>query len=494
MKTTALEYATIEELAPLLAKKKISPVELTELCLGRVQKYGPRLNAFITLMSESALKEARVAEREIHHGSYRGLLHGIPVAIKDNIWTRGVRTTVGTTILRDFVPNEDALVVRKLRRAGAVLLGKTNLHEFVYGVTGDNPHYGAARNPWDTERISGGSSSGSAVAVAAGFCPAALGSDTGGSIRVPAALCGIVGLKPTFGRISRHGLFPLALSFDHAGVLTRSANDAGLLVDLLTGFDPSDPGSVRAPRGSSSGAARKKYRLGWPKEFFWERLDPALRRLTEGAVQDLVKEGATLEEISLPTTRAAVDAANRMASAEGNACHRSAGYYPVRAAEYGADVRQRIAAGGEVLANEYIAGLETIRQARLEFAAALKRVDAIVAPDGMFAAPVIGTESVNVNGVEEPIRSGLVDLNRPANLTGLPAICTPCGFTREGLPVGLQLIGRAFDEWTLVNIAAKYERAHNWRSAHPPLDDAPAKSPKVAQGMPRRLNHAQRSR
>ena len=247
MKTTALEYATVEELAPLLAKKKISPVELAELFLGRIETYGPRLNAFITVTAELALAEARVAEREIFRGRYRSALHGIPVALKDNIWTRGVRTTVGTTILRDFVPTEDAEVVRKLRRAGAVLMGKTNLHEFAFGVTGENPHFGATRNPWDITRISGGSSSGSAAALAAGLCTAALGTDTGGSIRVPAALCGIVGLKPTFGRISRYGVVPLVLRFDHVGLLTRSVGDTGLLLEALNGYDRHDSGSVRAP-------------------------------------------------------------------------------------------------------------------------------------------------------------------------------------------------------------------------------------------------------
>ncbi|HEY1865589.1 MAG TPA: amidase, partial [Candidatus Acidoferrales bacterium] len=245
---SSLEFATIEQLSPLLARKKISPVELVELFLHRIEVLNPRLNAFLTVTTELALEQARAAERELMRGHCRGPLHGIPIALKDNIWTRGVRTTAGSLILRDFVPTADAGVARRLRRAGAILLGKTNLHEFAYGITSENPHYGPTRNPWDTARISGGSSGGSAAAIAAGLCVASVGTDTGGSIRVPAALCGIVGLKPTFGRVTRHGVVPLALSFDHVGPLARSAADAAILLGILAGRDPLDPATMAQPR------------------------------------------------------------------------------------------------------------------------------------------------------------------------------------------------------------------------------------------------------
>jgi aspartyl-tRNA(Asn)/glutamyl-tRNA(Gln) amidotransferase subunit A len=478
MRIPALEYATIEQLGALLEKKKVSPVELASLYLARIESYGPRLNAFLTVTTESAMAEARAAEREIFRGRYRGLLHGIPIAVKDNFWTRGVRTTAGSTILRDFVPPEDAAAVRRLRRAGAVLLGKSNMHEFAFGITGENPHYGATRNPWRRELISGGSSGGSAAAVAAGLCVASVGTDTGGSIRVPAALCGIIGLKPTFGRISRYGVVPLALSFDHVSVLARSVADAGVMLKLLSGYDRRDAGSVRVPRsargrrgGYLSGAAsrRKKLRLGWPREFFWEQLDPEVRRLTEAAVRSLTRQGAMIEEISLPTVAAGVEAASVVAMAEANAYHQSVGYFPARAAEYGEDVRQRLTLGGELRAPEYIAAQATIRQARTEFDAALTRVDAIVAPATAIAASEIGRESVPVGDAEESVRNALVRLNRPANFTGLPAISVPCGFTGEGLPVGLQIIGRAFGEAALLGIADRYERQHPWRNDHPSL-------------------------
>jgi aspartyl-tRNA(Asn)/glutamyl-tRNA(Gln) amidotransferase subunit A len=241
MKASDLAFATIEELAPLLAKKKISPVELVEAYLSRIERLNSRFNAFITVTAEQALADARTAERELARGKRRGALHGIPIALKDNIYTKDIRTTMGSAILRDFVPQEDATIVRKLRKAGAIILGKANLHEFAYGATNENPHYGTTHNPWAHERITGGSSGGSTAAVCAGLCVAAVGTDTGGSIRLPAALCGIVGLKPTFGRVSVHGVFPLAPTLDHVGPLTRSVADAAIMLGALAGRDPLDP-------------------------------------------------------------------------------------------------------------------------------------------------------------------------------------------------------------------------------------------------------------
>jgi len=313
-----LAFATIAELAPLLARKKISPVELVELHLARIAQLQPKLNAFLTLTAELALAQARAAERELLRGRCRGPLHGIPLAIKDNIWIRGVRTTAGSTILGNFVPAEDATVIRRLRRAGAVLLGKTNLNEFAYGITGENAHYGPARNPWALDRIPGGSSAGSAAAIAAGLCVASIGTDTGGSLRVPAAMCGIVGFKPTFGRVSVHGTMPLAPSFDHVGPLARSVGDAALLLSELAGRDPRDPRSAGPRENFAQGVLRspRKPRLGLPQEYFWEQLDPAVRALTEAAVRSLVQEGARAEPVSLPGASATVQPSNEIALAE----------------------------------------------------------------------------------------------------------------------------------------------------------------------------------
>jgi aspartyl-tRNA(Asn)/glutamyl-tRNA(Gln) amidotransferase subunit A len=470
-------FAMIEELGALLAKRKVSPVELTEEFLRRIARYNSQLNAYLTVTAEHALAAARRAEKELPRGRraagrQRPLL-GIPITLKDNIWTRGIRTTAGSKVLRDFVPSEDATVVRKLARAGAILLGKTNLHEFAYGITTNNAHYGAAHNPWALDRIPGGSSGGSAVAIAAGLCAASVGTDTGGSIRIPAAMCGIVGLKPTFGRVSVFGTVPLAPTFDHVGPLARSVTDAAILLGVVTGSDPLDPTSSAHRVEDFVAALRKplrKFRLGRPREYFWEKLDGEVRRMTEAAVRDMEKRGATVREISLPHLSEATDAAANISLAEARYVHETAGYFPAHAHEYSEEVRQRMDAGGKVLATQYLAGLDVQKRVRAEFEAEFQEVDAIVAPTAPVPAPPIGTEYVEVDGEQIGVRAALVGMNRPANFTGHPAISVPCGFTREGLPVGLQLIGRSFDESTLLRIAFAYEQAHEWRSRHPRLD------------------------
>lgn len=466
-----LEFASVEALSALLAKKKISPVELTQFYLTRIERLNSKLNAFITVASESALTEARAAERELRRGGRRGPLHGIPVALKDNIWTRNLRTTMGSAILRDFLPPEDATAVRRLRRAGAIVLGKTNLHEFAYGMTSENPHYGPVRNPWKTDRIAGGSSGGSAAAVAAGLCAAAIGSDTGGSIRIPSALCGVVGFKPTFGRVSVHGVFPLAPSFDHVGPIARSAQDAALILECIAGRDPLDPTSVaRRDKGFRAVLKRKRLRLGRPKEHFWVNMDSELRRIAEAAVADFVKSGAELEEIFLPNIASGVEAANLIAAAEASKLHERAGYFPARASEYGADVRGRLEQGGKIRAVDYLDAREVMRRASQEIENALEDVDAIVIPSGLVAAPPIGSERVRAGDVELPIRSAFVDVNRPANFTGLPAISMPCGVTQAGLPAALQFVGQRFDDARLLAIADRFSEAVcDWQPKYPQI-------------------------
>jgi aspartyl-tRNA(Asn)/glutamyl-tRNA(Gln) amidotransferase subunit A len=472
-----LAFATIEELTVLLAKSRVSPVDLTEQFLLRIERHNPQLNAYLTVTAEHALAAARRAEKELTRRRGSGRRHrpllGIPITFKDNIWTRGIRTTAGSKVLRDFVPAEDATVARKLARAGAILLGKTNLHEFAYGITTNNAHYGPAHNPWALDRIPGGSSGGSAVAIAAGLCTASVGTDTGGSIRIPAAMCGIVGLKPTFGRVSVFGTVPLAPAFDHVGPLARSVADAAILLGLLAGRDPLDPASSSQRVEDFGAALRKplrKFRLGRPREYFWEKLDGEVRRLTEAAVHDMEKRGAVVREISLPHLSESVEASTNMSLAETRHGHEAAGYYPAHAGEYSEEVRERIEAGGKVLAVQYLAGLDVQKRVRAEFDAALRDVDAIVAPTVPVAAPPIGAHHVQIDGEQIGIRAALVGMNRPANFTGHPAISVPCGFTRDGLPVGLQLIGRSFDESTLLRIAYAYERAHDWGARHPRLD------------------------
>lgn len=495
MKDAEVTLWPIERLAPLLAKWKLSPVELVDAFLARIEQLNPKLNAYITVTAESAREAARAAEQEIAHKRYRGPLHGIPIALKDNIHTRGVRTTAGSKVLGDFVPAEDATVAARLREAGAILLGKTNMHEFAYGVTSENPFYGPVRNPWDMSRIPGGSSGGSAAAIAAGLCCGSVGSDTGGSIRIPAALCGIVGLKPTFGRVSAHGVIALCPSLDHTGPLARTAGDAAILLAAIAGADPRDHTTLGQPRlakldalwagkksaGKKSGKSGKGkalaagIRLGWPKHYFFDRIHDEVRAAVEAAAKEFEKLGAVIEEVELPHVRDPDAPKSYIALAEARAYHERMGWYPARAADYSDEVRKRLELGGEVKASDYVRAWETKQEFLGDFAAAFERVDAILAPATPVAASPIGAHSVRIGGPtsaypageEENVRTALLRLNRPQNLTGLPAISVPCGFTRAGLPIGLQLIAPEWAEVTLLRIAAIYERAEPWWSNRP---------------------------
>jgi len=449
----------------MLRRRKISPVELLDAVLERIERLNPELNAFITVAAEQARADARRAEREIARGRHRGPFHGIPLPLKDNIETQGIRTTAGSKILADFVPARDADVVSALRQAGAVIIGKTNLHEFAYGITNENPHYGPARNPWDRTRVSGGSSGGSAVALASGMGFGSVGTDTGGSIRIPSALCGIVGLKPTFGRVSTRGVIPLSVSLDHVGPLARSVDDVALLLAAISAKEH----AFRAPAAGGRGRESRRLRvtLGWPRDFFFEKVDDEVARAIETAVKLLEKRGAKVRQISLPHITDSADAGTQIALAEALHYHQSAGFYPARAADYGADVRSRLELGGNVRAADYLRALDARAPIVAEFDAALAGVDAIVAPPAPIAAPRIGESVVKIRGEEETVRSALVRVSRPANFTRHPAISIPCGFTADGLPIGLQLIGRHWDEARLLEIAQFYESETDWHTRHP---------------------------
>ena len=443
---------------------------MTEAILARVEKRNPHLNAYITVLAGRARADARRAEQEIVRGRYLGPLHGVPISIKDNIWVCGVRCTAGSKILADFIPSADATVARRLARAGAVLIGKTNLHEFAYGITGENPHYGPARNPWALDRIAGGSSGGSAAALAAGLCFASVGTDTGGSIRIPAALCGVAGLKPTFGRVSSYGVVPLARSLDHVGPLARTVEDLAILLRIIAGRDPLDPTAAAKPVPDYSRALRGRFgrlRLGWPSEYFFERIDDQVCRAIEGAARVFAKLGAQIEEVSLPHISDSVDPSTHIALAEARHFHETAGYFPARAAEYGEDVRKLLDKGASVSAVDYLKAFEIRRAVLGDFQAAFGRVDAILAPVVPVPAPRLGESILTMVGEQETVRSALIRLNRPGNFTGLPAISMPCGFTRDGLPIGLQLIGPAWGEERLLKIAHAYEQATDWHTRRP---------------------------
>jgi aspartyl-tRNA(Asn)/glutamyl-tRNA(Gln) amidotransferase subunit A len=461
---TDVAFASIEEIGKLFRKRELSPVELTKLMLARIERLNPKLNAYITVTAEVALSQAKKAETELFrprsrqgHGD-RGYLHGIPISLKDNINTAAIRTTAGSRILKDSIPKEDAVVVRQLKQAGVVILGKTNMHEFAYGVTSNNPHYGPVRNPWNLDRIPGGSSGGSAAAVAAGLCYGSIGTDTGGSIRIPASLCGVVGLKPSFGRVSVKDVIPLSPHLDCVGPLARTAADAARLLDPIFVRGKGEASLESAIKPSR---ARRRFRLGLPKSFFSDVISSEVESTFEQALGLLGRSGSNLKEVSIPLLFETEEAGNLIAWAEATHYHQRAGWFPARAGEYGEDVRARLELGAKVSATAYLQAME-LRYSFIErFHAAMStaKLDALVVPTAPISAPLIGEETTTVSGTNHPTRSLLLRLNRPANLAGLPAISVPCGFTPEGLPVGLQLIGAVTGEYLLLQIAKLFELA-----------------------------------
>jgi aspartyl-tRNA(Asn)/glutamyl-tRNA(Gln) amidotransferase subunit A len=431
--------------------------------LSRIERLNPKLNAYLTVTTELALAQAKKAEAELFKARGRkdlrdrGPLHGIPISLKDNIYTKNVRTTAGSTVLKDFVPQHDAKIVTQLYEAGAVLLGKTNLHEFAYGVTTNNPHFGPARNPWDLSRIPGGSSGGSAAAVAAGLCYGSIGSDTGGSIRIPAALCGIAGIKPTFGRVSVDGVIPLSPRLDCAGPMARSVADTAQLLDPIFVRGQGEP----LPSKATKAKALRGFRVGVPKEFFLKIISEEVQQTFQQALRVLRKLGAALPEVSIPLLHETEDAGNQIAWAEATHYHQQAGWFPVHSAEYGEDVRTRLELGAKVPATAYLRALE-IRESFIGgFHATMAdaKLDALVVPTTPIPAPRIGEETTAISGDNHPTRALLLRNNRPANLAGLPAISVPCGRTPDGLPIGLQLIGAVTDEALLLRIAHAFESA-----------------------------------
>lgn len=463
-----LAFLTLEQAARLLRRREVSPVELVDVALARIERWSSDLHVFLTVLTAEARSQATRAEREIRRGKARGPLHGIPISLKDNFWTRGVRTTAGSKILADFIPDRDSDVAAALSQAGAILLGKTNMHEFAYGITGENPHYGSSHNPWAPERISGGSSGGSTVAVATGMGFASVGTDTGGSIRVPAALCGIVGLKPTFGLVSTEGVVPLGVSFDHVGPLARSVTDACIMLEAIAGKYPR--GEKRPSHRALRKSRSRRFRLGWPRDLFFERVNPEIQSAMEAAAKKFEDVGARVEEVRLPHLPDSVDQASNLIVAEASYYHESQGYFPSRSEDYGDDVRGHLEWGHNLRAVDYLGGIEARRRVQADFDAALQKVDAILAPASPIPPPRIGESQVRVAGERETtVRAELLRMTRPSNLTGLPAISIPCGFTSDGLPIGLQLIGPRWGEAGLLAIALAYEGATGWHNRHPAL-------------------------
>jgi aspartyl-tRNA(Asn)/glutamyl-tRNA(Gln) amidotransferase subunit A len=456
-------------LAPLIRRRRISPVEVTHTLLSRIDRRQSDLNSYITVTSDLALAQAKRAEKEIAHGRYRGPLHGIPICLKDLFFTRGIRTTAGSKILRHFVPKHNAAAVDRLLAAGVVLLGKTNLHEFAYGATNINPHYGPVHNPWAAGRISGGSSGGSAAAVVAGLAVASLGTDTGGSIRIPAAACGCVGFKPSYGRVPLCGVIPLAASLDHAGPICRCVEDAGIMLEAVAGAELCDPASFgkvgeRFLQDLKKGL--RGLRIGVPKQYFFDRIQRDVRRNTLDAIAVLEQNGAEVREVNLKLMGETAKLAGQITLAEALLYHWR--WMQKRPDDYGPDLRIRLEEGMEISALAYLYAQEVRDAYTREFDCCLQSVDLIAAPTLPIAAPRIEEDEVMAGRARENVRIALLRLTRPSNLTGLPAISLPSGFTEDGLPTGLQLIGRHLEERTVLRAAYAFEQLTSWHARFPP--------------------------
>jgi aspartyl-tRNA(Asn)/glutamyl-tRNA(Gln) amidotransferase subunit A len=457
-------HPSITEISRQLRARELSPVELTKDCLAAIEKLNPALNAFVMVTAESALREAHQAEIEIQQGKHRGPLHGIPIGLKDLIDTAGVRTTAASALFADRVPRSDAQVVERLKRAGVVFLGKHNLHECAYGGSSLISYFGPARNPWDTASIAGGSSGGSAAAVAAGLCFAAVGSDTAGSIREPAALCGVVGLKPTYGRVSTRGVIPLSFSLDHVGPLTRSVADAALMLEAIAGYDPDD--SACADRGVDDYAMAfpdraKPVRIGVPRSYFYQDLDPEIRSALEHALDVLETLASEVCEVELqvPTDRT-------LQSAESYAYHAQ---FVARSPElYHPDTLRRIRKGETISQAEVETCRHELEKVRRDIPQVFEQIDVLVTPTTAVAAPTIA----DLEADPDELRARelvLLRNTRPFNVWGLPAISVPCGFTKAGLPVGMQIAGPHWQERRVLELAFAYEQATDWHNYEPEL-------------------------
>lgn len=455
---------SIRELAEQIRRGSVSPVELTRHCLSRIEKLNPQLNAFITVLADCAVSEARQAEQEIRSGSYRGPLHGIPVGLKDIIDTAGAITTAASVQYKDRIPAEDAEVVRRLRAAGAIIVGKQNLHEFAYGGSSLISFFGEVRNPWDLSRITGGSSGGSAASVAAELGYAAIGTDTAGSIRLPAAYCGVVGLKPTYGRVSARGVVPLSWSLDHIGPITNSVYDAALMLQAIAGYDAGDPAAADIPVAdyvSEIGRFPASLRIGVPRRFFFDDLDPEVAAAVEDANRTLQTLGGEIRDIALD-----VYADRTLATAEAYAFHET---MIANSPElYQAATLTRIQAGASISAIAAVRARRDVEAARQSIRAAFQDVDILLTPAVPFPPPKIADLMANPESLR-PTEILLLRNTRPFNAWGIPAISIPCGFTREGLPVGLQLAAAPWREDILLRVAHGYETATQWHERVPSL-------------------------
>jgi aspartyl-tRNA(Asn)/glutamyl-tRNA(Gln) amidotransferase subunit A len=453
---------TIQQLSQRIRSRSVSPVELTRDCLARIEKLNPVLKAFITVLADSALDRARRAEQEIQSGNYRGPLHGIPIGLKDIIDTAGIRTTAASALFKDRIPTEDSEVGLRLRAGGAIILGKQNLHEFAYGGSSMISFFGEVHNPWDTARITGGSSGGSAASVATGLGYAAVGTDTAGSIRLPAAYCRVVGLKPTYGRVSTRGVIPLSWSYDHVGPITNSVHDAALMLQVLAGYDPGDPGSMDAPVQDFVGAIGQppsNLRIGVPRHFFFDDLHPEIAAAIEKALDVFRGLHAEIREVKLE-----VSADRTLAGSEAYAYHET---NVARSPElYQPATLARIQSGANVSASDALRASRDLQTRRHAIRRLFDDVDVLLTPAVPIPPPVIADLKANPDNLR-PQELLMLRNTRPFNVWGIPTISVPCGFTNDGLPIGLQLAAAPWREDIVLQAAYGYEQATEWHTRAP---------------------------
>ena len=446
----------------LISSKSLSPVDLVEDTLERIDALDEELHAYITVTRDSARKEAKKAEMDIRDGKYLGPLHGIPVSLKDLIYVSGVRSTSGSRILSDFTPDYDATVVKRLKEAGAIIVGTNNTHEFACGITNINPHYGSSKNPWDPSRMSGGSSGGSAVAVSAGMAVGSLGTDTSGSIRVPSSLCGLFGLKPTYGRVSKYGVMPLAPSIDHVGPIARTAWDTAALLQAIAGFDILDESTLDLPVPdylqivSETLDKPRKFTLGVPQQYFFDLIDSRVMEVFENCLNEMHGCGVSTVPVTLNETHKISDAWKAFRLGESAAVHSS--WLKSRRNEYGSDVLTMLERGTKITAVEYITALRYKKELKDDFLRAMNGLDGLFVPTTAISAPLLEETSIDINGKNTEVYIALSRLTTVFAITGLPSLNVPAGLVDGSLPIGVQLVGREFDEALLLSLANEYER------------------------------------
>ena len=459
---------SLADAARMVRTKEISPVDLTDAALKRIETLNPDLRAFISVY-EQAREVAKGAEIMMMAGHSLGPLHGIPIGLKDNIALKGLTTTAGSKILADWLPDADATVAARLRSAGAILIGKTNMHEFAWGGTSDNPHYGAVRNPWNLDRFPAGSSGGSGAAVAARMCWGALGTDTGGSIRLPAAINGIVGIRPTYGRVSNNGIIPLAWSMDTAGPMARTVEDCALMFSCIAGHDPRDPTTAKvgvADCQAGLGRGVRGLRIGIVPDYFFHHLQRPVHDAVRSALDTYEQLGAHIVDVSIRNIHGNISAQLTIESCEPSTYHQR--WLRERPDDYGDDVRTLLEVGEMLLATHYLQAQRYRSLLRQEFMEAFKEVDVFLCPTLPFTATPIGAMKVVIeDGADEDMLSAIMQFTGVPSLTGLPSLAVPCGFDEEGLPIGMQLIGKPFDEATLFQAGAAFQDATDFHTRSP---------------------------